>query len=53
MLEFIPVERKWDNDEPVLREMLSSFTNRHDPLWLTVFPEGTDLTYETVFVAFS
>ncbi|CAI9116667.1 OLC1v1017875C1 [Oldenlandia corymbosa var. corymbosa] len=46
VLEFIPVERKWDIDEPVLRQILSTFTDRQDPLWLTVFPEGTDYTEE-------
>ncbi|KAL0432451.1 UNVERIFIED_CONTAM: putative 1-acyl-sn-glycerol-3-phosphate acyltransferase 4 [Sesamum latifolium] len=44
ILEFIPVERKWDVDEPVMRQMLPTFTNREDPLWLAVFPEGTDYT---------
>ncbi|KAG6421866.1 hypothetical protein SASPL_118425 [Salvia splendens] len=42
--EFIPVERKWEVDEPVMNEMLSSFGDREDPLWLAVFPEGTDYT---------
>ncbi|XP_027093180.1 probable 1-acyl-sn-glycerol-3-phosphate acyltransferase 4 isoform X1 [Coffea arabica] len=44
MLEFIPVERKWEFDEPIMHQMLSSFTDRRDPLWLIVFPEGTDFT---------
>lgn len=44
ILEFIPVERKWEADESVMRQMLSTFTNRQDPLWLVVFPEGTDYT---------
>ncbi|KAL1564440.1 1-acyl-sn-glycerol-3-phosphate acyltransferase 4 [Salvia divinorum] len=44
ILEFIPVERKWEVDEPVMNKMLSSFGNREDPLWLAVFPEGTDYT---------
>ncbi|CAH9077979.1 unnamed protein product [Cuscuta europaea] len=43
-LEFIPLERKWDVDEPVLRSMLSTFTDPRDSLWLAVFPEGTDFT---------
>lgn len=42
VLEFIPVERKWQVDESVMHDMLSSFTNHRDPLWLAVFPEGTD-----------
>ncbi|OIT31547.1 PREDICTED: probable 1-acyl-sn-glycerol-3-phosphate acyltransferase 4 [Nicotiana attenuata] len=44
VLEFIPLERKWVVDEQVIRQMLSTFTNPQDPLWLTVFPEGTDYT---------
>ncbi|KAK4859403.1 hypothetical protein QYF36_004844 [Acer negundo] len=46
ILEFISVERKWENDEPVLRQMLSTFKNPQDPLWLSIFPEGTDFTEE-------
>ena len=44
-LEFIPVERKWEVDEPVIYRRLSTFKNPRDPLWLAVFPEGTDFTY--------
>ncbi|KAK6939513.1 Acyltransferase, C-terminal domain, partial [Dillenia turbinata] len=44
ILEFIPVERKWEVDESIMRQMLSTFTNPEDPLWLAVFPEGTDFT---------
>ncbi|XP_059636404.1 probable 1-acyl-sn-glycerol-3-phosphate acyltransferase 4 [Cornus florida] len=46
ILEFISVERKWEIDEPVMRQMLSTFINSEDPLWLAVFPEGTDFTEE-------
>ncbi|CAN6459829.1 unnamed protein product [Victoria cruziana] len=44
ILDFIPVERKWENDERLIRQMLSAFIDPHDPLWLVVFPEGTDYT---------
>ncbi|KAK2994797.1 hypothetical protein RJ640_021029 [Escallonia rubra] len=44
VLEFISVERKWELDEPIMRQMLSTFTSLRDPLWLAVFPEGTDYT---------
>ncbi|PIN01059.1 Lysophosphatidic acid acyltransferase LPAAT [Handroanthus impetiginosus] len=44
ILEFIPVERKWEVDESAMRQMLSTFANQQDPLWLAVFPEGTDYT---------
>lgn len=43
--EFIPVERKWEADESTMRKMLSTFTDARDPLWLALFPEGTDFTY--------
>ncbi|XXG81326.1 hypothetical protein AAC387_Pa09g1990 [Persea americana] len=44
ILEFISVERKWEVDESNMHKMLSTFTDPHDPLWLAVFPEGTDFT---------
>lgn len=44
ILEFIPVERKWEVDEAIMRKRLSAFKDPQDPLWLAVFPEGTDYT---------
>ncbi|XP_072989104.1 probable 1-acyl-sn-glycerol-3-phosphate acyltransferase 4 [Typha latifolia] len=44
IFEFIPVERKWEVDEAILRSKLSTFKDPKDPLWLVVFPEGTDYT---------
>lgn len=44
VFEFISVERKWEVDETIMRKMLSTFTNPLEPLWLAVFPEGTDFT---------
>ncbi|KAF6140841.1 hypothetical protein GIB67_042254 [Kingdonia uniflora] len=44
ILDFISVERKWEIDEPNMRQMLSTFTDAREPLWLAVFPEGTDFT---------
>lgn len=44
VMEFIPVVRKWEADEPVMCKILSSFKDPRDPLWLAVFPEGTDFT---------
>ncbi|XP_068656953.1 probable 1-acyl-sn-glycerol-3-phosphate acyltransferase 5 [Aristolochia californica] len=44
IFEFIPVERKWEIDEPIMRQMLSTFADSQNPLWLAVFPEGTDFT---------
>ncbi|KAI3807279.1 hypothetical protein L1987_23205 [Smallanthus sonchifolius] len=46
VLEFILVERKWEVDEFMMRKMLLTFTNPFDPLWLAIFPEGTDFTEE-------
>lgn len=45
VLEFIPLKRKWEVDEPVMRKLLSSFADPADPLWLAIFPEGTDYKY--------
>ncbi|KAF5448767.1 hypothetical protein F2P56_029271 [Juglans regia] len=44
ILEFIPVQRKWEVDESTMRQMLSTFKDPQDPLWLALFPEGTDFT---------
>ncbi|XVF67395.1 hypothetical protein PTKIN_Ptkin10aG0117500 [Pterospermum kingtungense] len=44
ILEFIPVERKWEVDESRIRHMLSTLKDPRDPLWLVLFPEGTDFT---------
>ena len=50
ILEFISVERKWETDENLLLQMLSTFKNPQDPLWLALFPEGTNFTYFSVFL---
>lgn len=44
LLEFISVERKWEIDESSMHWMLQTFKDPRDPLWLAVFPEGTDFT---------
>lgn len=44
ILEFISVERKWEADKLTMHQMLSTFKDYHDPLWLALFPEGTDFT---------
>ncbi|KAD6119206.1 hypothetical protein R6Q59_025264 [Mikania micrantha] len=46
VLEFISVERKWEVDEVMMQKMLQTFTNPLDPLWLAIFPEGTDFSDE-------
>ncbi|XVF36161.1 hypothetical protein REPUB_Repub19eG0034300 [Reevesia pubescens] len=50
ILEFISVERKWETDENVMHQMLSTFKDPRDPLWLALFPEGTDFTYFSEFL---
>lgn len=44
IMEFIPVERRWEVDGVIMHQMLSSFKDPRDPLWLALFPEGTDFT---------
>lgn len=44
ILEFIPVVRKWEVDKSTIHQMLSTFKDPQDPLWLALFPEGTDFT---------
>ncbi|KAJ7978394.1 Phospholipid/glycerol acyltransferase family protein [Quillaja saponaria] len=44
IMEFISVERKWEADELTMRQMLSTFKDPQDSLWLALFPEGTDFT---------
>lgn len=44
ILDFISVERKWEVDELTMHQMLSTFTDPQDPLWLSLFPEGTDFS---------
>ncbi|XP_051132842.1 probable 1-acyl-sn-glycerol-3-phosphate acyltransferase 5 [Andrographis paniculata] len=46
IMEFIPVARKWEEDELKMRSLLKSFGDFRDPLWLAIFPEGTDFTEE-------
>ncbi|KAH7689732.1 1-acylglycerol-3-phosphate O-acyltransferase protein [Dioscorea alata] len=44
IFEFISVERKWESDELIMKKKLSAFKDPKDPLWLALFPEGTDYT---------
>ncbi|KAJ4886899.1 putative 1-acyl-sn-glycerol-3-phosphate acyltransferase 5 [Raphanus sativus] len=44
LFEFIPVDRRWEVDEANLRQIVSSFKDPRDALWLALFPEGTDYT---------
>ncbi len=44
VFEFLMLERKWDVDKPVIESYLKTFMDPADPLWLVIFPEGTDFT---------
>jgi len=44
VFEFLMLERKWDVDKPVIESYLKNFMDPADPLWLVIFPEGTDFT---------
>lgn len=46
VLEFLLIDRNWQLDEPVFASLLSTFKNPQDPLWLVIFPEGTDYSEE-------
>lgn len=46
ILEFLLIDRNWHVDEPAFESLLSTFKDRRDPLWLSIFPEGTDYTVE-------
>ena len=40
--QFIFLKRKWENDKPNLAAHMQRFNNS-DPMWLMIFPEGTNL----------
>eukprot|EP00249_Psilotum_nudum_P021764 c28235_g1_i1 orf=249-1703(-) len=44
ILEFLLIDRKWQVDEEIFQSQLSTFKDPQDPLWLILFPEGTDFT---------
>ncbi|KAG6556530.1 hypothetical protein Mapa_001857 [Marchantia paleacea] len=46
VLEFLPLDRKWELDAPVIESYLKSFEDPVDPFWFVLFPEGTDFTEE-------
>ena len=41
--QFIFLKRKWEQDKPRMAAHLQKFNNRKDPMWLMMFPEGTNL----------
>lgn len=54
---FVFMARKWDSDKPRLQHRLKKLKTRHggpmsgstslDPMWLLIFPEGTNLSANT------
>ncbi|XP_024389863.1 probable 1-acyl-sn-glycerol-3-phosphate acyltransferase 5 [Physcomitrium patens] len=44
VFEFLMLHRKWEVDAPVIKTYIDSFQDKRDPLWLVVFPEGTDFS---------
>ena len=45
--QFIFLKRKWEQDKPRMAAHLQKFTNPKDPMWLMMFPEGTNLADST------
>jgi len=44
---FIFLARKWETDKPRFRRHLDKLGNPQDPMWLLIFPEGTNLSAVT------
>lgn len=44
---FIFLSRKWDTDKYRFRSSLNNLKNPKDPMWLLIFPEGTNLSAPT------
>lgn len=45
--QFIFLKRKWEDDKPRLSAHMQKFNNLSDPMWLMLFPEGTNLADST------
>lgn len=45
--QFIFLKRKWEQDKPRMAAHLQRFNNPKDPMWLMMFPEGTNLADST------
>jgi hypothetical protein len=44
---FIFLSRKWDTDKYRFKNALNHLSNPNDPMWLLIFPEGTNLSSTT------
>ncbi|KAL9073693.1 MAG: hypothetical protein Q9161_002731 [Pseudevernia consocians] len=45
--QFIFLKRRWEQDKPRMAAHLQKFNNPKDPMWLMMFPEGTNLADST------
>ncbi|EXJ78421.1 hypothetical protein A1O1_08821 [Capronia coronata CBS 617.96] len=45
--QFIFLKRKWEEDRPSMASALQRLNNPTDPMWLLLFPEGTNLAPST------
>ncbi|CAD6592195.1 MAG: hypothetical protein ASARMPRED_006106 [Alectoria sarmentosa] len=45
--QFIFLKRKWEQDKPRMAAHLQKFNDPKDPMWLMMFPEGTNLADST------
>lgn len=48
---FIFIQRKWEDDKNHFEKMLDYFCDIREPLQLLIFPEGTDLTGESILLS--
>jgi hypothetical protein len=47
MYNFIFLARNWEEDQQRFKKALSKLSNPRDPMWLIIFPEGTNLSAST------
>ena len=45
--QFIFLKRNWEQDKPNMAAALQKLNNTPDPMWLLMFPEGTNLAPDT------
>lgn len=44
---FIFLKRHWEHDQQTFKEHMDKLNNPQDPMWLLIFPEGTNLSKTT------
>ena len=47
MSQFIFMKRNWEQDKPNMQKHLAKLRRHNDPMWLMLFPEGTNLAPDT------